>query len=136
MSVRKHKSKSGKGAPSQRQLRVGEELRHALSEVFMRGETGDPEIDAARLTVAEVRVSPDLKNATVFMLPLGGEGKEEIIALVQEYDSMLRKLLSAKIRLKYTPRLTFRLDSTFDEASKIDKLLRHPKVQHDLTDKE
>lgn len=132
----KHSKHGKNNAPSQRQLRVGEELRHALSEIFMRGETGDPEIDEAHLTVSEVRASPDLKNATVFILPLGGERKNEIIALVQDYDSMLRKLLSNKVHLKYTPRLTFRLDSTYDEASKIDRLLRQPKVQRDVTEAE
>lgn len=125
------KNKSGR-PPSQRQLKVGEEIRHALSEVFMRGELHTANLGDTSITVSEVRISPDLKNATAYVLPLGGYNKENVLASLNDNASSLRKLISSRVYLKYAPRVTFRLDESFEQASRINELLQKPHVAQDL----
>lgn len=123
---------SGAKQAGQRQLRVGEELRHALSRILVRADFRDPLLANANLTVTEVRVSPDLKNATAFVIPLGGEGLQEIVEALNKARSFLRAQLGREVSLRFTPRITFKGDQSFDEASHIDKLLKRPRVSDDL----
>ncbi|MDG1287777.1 MAG: 30S ribosome-binding factor RbfA [Rickettsiales bacterium] len=125
-----------KGA-SQRQLRVGEEIRHGLSEIFMRGELGDPRIEEASITVSEVRISPDLRNATAYVMPLNGDKKDEVLELLKNSNGMIRTLISKKMSLKFSPRVHFKLDGSFETASQIDSLLREAKERSaDVEDEE
>nr|WP_075216406.1 30S ribosome-binding factor RbfA [Mongoliimonas terrestris] len=118
--------------PSQRQLRVGELIRHAMAELLARGEILDPELSALMITVPEVRVSPDLKNATVFVTPLaGGEPKVAVKAL-DRHKRFIRGQVATRINLKYAPDLTFRFDDRFEESARIDAILRSPEVRQDL----
>ncbi len=117
-------------APGQRQLRIGEEIRHALSDVLARGELRDPDLIDVSLTVSEVRISPDLRNATAFVVPLGGavggqsRDMEPLLAALRRAAPFLRGCLSRVVKLRNTPALSFQADTSFDEASKIDALLR------------
>lgn len=122
-------------APGQRQLRVGEELRHALADILLRGECHDPRLDGASITVSEVRIGPDLKHATVYVMPLAGANKEALLEVLNAIAPHLRSLLGRKVILRYTPKLYFRLDESFDAASHIDALLKSPQVARDLRDK-
>ena len=119
--------------PTQRQLRVGEEIRHVLADIFMRGECYDPDITSNPITVSEVRISPDLKNATAYIMPLGGRNKELVIAALGRNAPMLRTLVSKQMKLRYAPRISFRLDNSFEEAYKIEVLLNKPEVARDLS---
>lgn len=122
-------------APSQRQLRVGEEIRHALSAVFMRGEIRDPVLANMSLTVTEVRASPDLRNATAFVVPLGGQAtadRADVLKALKRVAPFLRGQVGKAIHLKFTPALSFQYDDSFEEASHIDDLLRSPEVARDL----
>ena len=110
--------------PSQRQLRVGEEIRHSLAAIFMREELHDPALQGASVTFSEVRVSPDLKNATVFFLPLGGEDTAPIAKGLGRAAPHLRSLLARQLRLRVVPRLSFVADESFARAESIDRLLR------------
>jgi ribosome-binding factor A len=116
----------------QRQLRVGEELRHALSHVLARGELRDPHLADISLTVTEVRVSPDLKSATAFVVPLGGGDLEPVIAALNHAAGFLRGQLGQEVELRYTPRLSFQPDLSFDEAARINAILHHPRVAQDV----
>lgn len=127
----KGSTKPGHHGPSQRQLRVGEEIRHALSDIFRRGEFRDPVLHDLNVTVTEVRISPDLKNATAFVLPLGG-GHPELIEALNRAGPYLRGVIAREVRLQHTPRLGFEADTSFDYASKIDRLLHDPNVARDL----
>lgn len=118
--------------PSQRQLRVGEELRHALAAILGRGELRDPALQDVTVTVSEVRVSPDLKSATAFVMPLAGRHAGEVIAGLRRSAGFLRAQLGREVPLRYTPSLSFELDTSFDHASRIDALLRQPEVERDL----
>ena len=115
-------------SPSQRQLRVGEELRHALARILGRGELHDPVLAGASVTVTEVRISPDLKNATAFVMPLGGRDAAAILTALNRAAPFLRGQLGGEVRLRYTPRLSFQPDHSFDEAAKINALLHQPRV--------
>jgi ribosome-binding factor A len=119
-------------APSQRQLRVGEALRHALSEILMRGDLRDPALQGASITVSEVRVSPDLRNATAFVVPLGGGHAEEILAGLRRAGPHLRGRVAQAVKLKFAPSLTFKTDTSFDYADHIDALLHSDAVARDL----
>jgi len=118
--------------PSQRQLRVGEELRHALAWILERGEVRDPDLKDVPVTVTEVRVSPDLRSATVFVVPLGGGGTEAILAGLTRARPFLRRRVGSAVRLKFVPDITFRADTSYDEAGRIDALLRDPGIARDL----
>lgn len=112
--------------PSQRQLRVGEELRHALAEIIARGDLRDPGLSGALVTVTEVRASPDLRHAAVFVVPLGGCGGETVLAGLRRAAPYLQNRVARLVRLKFAPKFTFHADTSFDYAQKIDKLLHEP----------
>lgn len=119
---------------SQRQLRVGEEIRHALSQILTRTGFRDPELQNVNPTVTEVRVSPDMKNATVFIVPLGAEDGKAIAGALNRASGYIRGLLGRAIRLRFTPRLSFEHDYSFDQARRINTLLNRPQVRRDLED--
>ena len=121
------------GQASQRQLRVGEEIRHALSQILPRAGFRDPELQDVNPTVTEVRVSPDLKQATVFIVPLGGADAKVVAAALNRASGYVRGLLGQTVRLRFTPRLSFEHDDSFDQAQRIDTLLHRPQVLRDLT---
>ena len=126
----KHISKTA--APSQRMLRVAEEVRHALSGVFARGDLRDPELADARVTVTEVRASPDLKHMTAFVSGLGRDVPPEQFEALKRSGPWLRGQLSKMVRLKYAPQLHFQPDTALDYAMKIDTLMRRPEIARDL----
>ncbi len=115
-----------------RQLRVGEEIRHCLAEVFARGEMHDPALADIIMTVTEVRISPDLRSATVFVLPLGGGDFDAALAALDRAAPFLRGRVGKQVRLRYLPTLSFRRDPSFDAATRIDEILRSPDVARDL----
>lgn len=117
---------------SQRQLRVGEELRHALADVFGRGILRDPAIVDRSITVTEVRPSPDLRNATAFVIPLGGDDSIDLLEALHRCAPFLTREVSKRVHLKFAPRLYFVLDGSFDRVDKIDSILRSPEVARDL----
>jgi ribosome-binding factor A len=118
--------------PSQRQLRVAEELRHVLARVLMRGELHDPLVAGVSVTVSEVRISPDLKNATIFAMPLSGKGVEEVLKGLNRSAPYLRSQVAQEIQLRYAPTLKFVADKSFDAAHHIEELLRSERVKRDL----
>jgi ribosome-binding factor A len=120
--------------PRQRQLRVGEEIRHALAGVFERGAFRDPALQDINVTVTEVRVSPDLKHATAFVMPLAGRNAPEAIAGLRRGASFLRMEVARAVKLRAAPTLTFALDESFEQASRIESLLRRDDVARDLPD--
>ena len=120
--------------PSQRQLRAGELVRHALVDIIQREGLREPALQGVSITISEVRVSPDLKSATAYAAPLGGARQTEVIDALNRAASYIRGLLGKKIDMKFTPSLTFRSDETFDEAQKIDALLARPEVARDLSE--
>ncbi len=122
--------------PSQRQLRVGEELRHVLALSISRADFRDPALRDLLVTITEVRVSPDLKNATAFVTPLGGKDPEGAVKALNKARDYLRGELSRQVKLRHTPKISFQPDETFDEASHIDALLRDPQVARDLNHEE
>ncbi len=115
-----HRSK----APSQRQLRVGEELRHALARVLGRGDLHDPELRDVPITVTEVRLSPDLRKATAFVMPLGGGEESAVVAGLSRAAVYLQGQIAREVALRFTPRLSFAVDESFAAASRVDALLR------------
>ena len=116
-------SKLGKPV-TQRQLRVGEMVKQALGMIFLRDEAKLPNLETKEITVTEVRMSPDLKTAKVFVLPLGGRNSEEIITKLKEFSFVVRKVLSRKIIMKFLPKLFFVKDESFDYAEKIENLIK------------
>ena len=119
--------------PSQRQLRVGEEIRHALAMIFERGDFRDPDLASAHVTVTEVRASPDLKHMTVFVTPLGGGDAAPLLAALKRAAPYLRGQVAKVVRTKYVPDLVFRADTTVDSAARIEALFRSPKVARDVS---
>jgi ribosome-binding factor A len=117
----------------QRRRRVGEELRHALSQILREGRCHDPALHEASISVTEVRLSPDLRNATVYVMPLGGANAAEIITGLKRGTPFLRALVAGELSLRYAPALFFALDSSFDQADRISALLARPEVERDLT---
>lgn len=111
-------------APSQRQLRVAEQIRHALAEAFREGSFYEPALRGISITVPEVRLSPDLKNAKVFVLPFGTEATKEFVKTLNDIAPHLTKLIAKKVYLKYLPKLYFKLDESFDKAKKLESLLK------------
>ena len=122
---------SNEKAPSLRLLRVSENVRHAIATIIARGDVHD--LAHVSITVSEVRVSPDLRNAVVYIMPLGGVDKEIVIKALNKAGPYIRSQLGKRVRMKYLPRLAFRLDESYDEASHINALLSNPKVQQDVT---
>ena len=127
----KNKFHDGPG-PSQRQLRVGELIRRTLADVLGRGDVHDPDLSRMSITVGEVRTSPDLKVATAFVLPLGGEGREEAIEALNRNRAELRRLVAKNLTLKFAPELRFRLDETFDRMDDTRRMLNDARVRQDL----
>lgn len=124
--------RSSPAAPSPRALRVGELIRHALAETLARGEIHDPAFDGVLVTVAEVKMSPDLKLATAYVAPLGGKGGETLIEAFERNRKYLRGIIAKRVNLRYAPDIRFRLDQSFAEGERIDALLRRPAVKRDL----
>ena len=127
----KHNRDSGPNA-SQRQLRVGELVRHAIAEMIARGDIHDPVIEGHMITIPEVAVTADLRLATVYVMPLGGKDAEEVVAAFERHKKFLRAEIAHRINLKFAPDIRFRVDDRFAEAERIDKLLRSPEVKRDL----
>ncbi len=124
-------SKSSKG-PSQRQLRVGELIRRSLSEVLQRGEIHDPDLNRIPITVTEVKTSPDLRVATTYVLPLGGQNNDEALALLRKNRHEIRRILAKTMQLKNSPEMRFVIDETFDKMEETRQLLAREDVQRDL----
>lgn len=122
--------------PSQRALRVGELVRHALAAMFARGEIDDDALRGSVITVPEVRMTPDLKIANAYIMPLGGQHAEEIVAALNRHRKFVRGRVAPQINMKFAPEVRFHVDDTFEEASRIDSLLRSDKVQRDLGDED
>jgi len=127
---------SARGGASHRRLRVGEEMRHALAEIFRRGALRDPALQEVSLTVSEVRVAPDVKHATAFVMPLGGQNAAETLAGLRRGAAFLRMEVARAVKLRVAPTLTFALDESFDRARQIEALLHRPEVARDLTPEE
>ena len=127
----KNKFHDGPG-PSQRQLRVGELIRRTLSEVLARGDIHDPDLNRLSITVGEVRISPDLKIATAYVLPLGGKGQDTVLKLLAANKSELRRLVGKKLGLKFSPDLRFKLDQTFDQMDDTRRMLNLDNVRQDI----
>ena len=125
-----HREQSAGG--SQRQLRVGELIRHELAEMLSRGDVHDPVIEAHMITVPEVRMSADLRLATIYVMPLGGRDEEEVLGALERNKRYMRGEIARRVNLKFAPEIRFRIDERFDEAERIEKLLRTPEVQRDL----
>jgi ribosome-binding factor A len=128
--ARKKKSSAPAG---QRQLRVGEEMRHALAEILREHHLSDPDLSGKIITVTEVRISPDLRNATAFVLPLGGTETDKTVQALNRAAGYFRGELGRAVKMQFTPTIRFRADETFEEASRIEKLLHDPAVVRDLT---
>ena len=129
----KNKFHDGPG-PSQRQLRVGELIRRTLSEVLARGDIHDPDLNRLSITVGEVRASPDLKVATVYVLPLGGRGQDEVVGLLARNKAELRRVVAKKLALKFAPELRFQLGETFDRLDDTRRIFAQDAVRRDLDD--
>jgi len=129
---REHEYPGGARPPSQRQLRVGEELRHRLAELLRPGELRDPTLHDASITVTEVRLSPDVRNATAFVMPLGGANADDIMAGLRRSAPFLKSRLARMLDLRHVPNIAFALDNAFDSAARISNLLASPAVERDL----
>ena len=129
---RHHQKKSSAPGGSQRQLRVGEQVRHAMAEILAQGNVHDADLEGHIITVPEVRMSPDLKLATIYVMPLGGQDTELVIDALERNKKFLRGEVARRVNLKFAPDIRFRVDERFDEAERIEKLLRTPAVQRDL----
>jgi ribosome-binding factor A len=129
---RHHQKKPGSSGGSQRQLRVGEQVRHAVADILTHGNVHDADLEGHIITVPEVRMSPDLKLATIYVMPLGGRDTEVVIAALERNKRYLRGEVAQRVNLKFAPDIRFRVDDRFDEAERIEKLLRTPAVQKDL----
>ena len=112
---------------SQRQLRVGELIKQSLGQIFLRGEAKVPTLETKNITVIEVRMSPDLKNARAYVIPLGGKDTEKAVNALTEFSYLIRKALSKKINMKFLPKVSFIGDKSFDYAEKIEKLIQKNK---------
>ncbi len=130
-AMAKNKFHDGPG-PSQRQLRVGELIRRTLADVLARGDVHDPDLNRMSITVGEVRTSPDLKIATAYVLPLGGEGQDDVLKLLARNKGELRRAVSKKLTLKFAPDLRFQLDQTFDRMDDTRRLFEQDVVREDV----
>jgi ribosome-binding factor A len=126
----------GSAGPSQRQLRAGELIRHALADILMRGDTGDPELERLAVSVVEVQMSPDLKIATAYVRGLVKDHDAAVLAALQRNQKYIRGLIAPRVAMKYMPIVRFRIDTALEYSAKIDELLADPKVVADLKHKE
>ena len=129
---RHHQKKGSAPGGSQRQLRVGELVRHAIADILAQGSVHDADLEGHIITVPEVRMSPDLKLATIYVMPLGGRDTEIVLAALERNKKFLRGEIAHRVNLKFAPDVRFHADEQFDEAERIEKLLRTPAVQRDL----
>ena len=127
--------RESKSGPSQRALRAGEVIRHAIAELLSRGDVHDAVLEGHLITVPEVRMSPDLRLATIYVMPLGGRDVKEVLDALERNKRYLRGEIAHRVNLKFSPEIRFRVDERFDEAERIEKLLRTPAVQRDLEEK-
>jgi ribosome-binding factor A len=132
---RHHHREHGAGVTSQRQLRVGELVRHELADMLSRGDIHDPVIEGHMITVPEVRMSPDLRLATIYIMPLAGRDGGDVLQALDRNKRYVRGEIARRVNLKFAPEIRFRIDERFDEAERIEKLLRTPEVRRDLDDK-
>ena len=130
----RHQHRDQPTGGSQRQLRVGELIRHELADMLSRGGIHDPVIERHMITVPEVRMSPDLRLATIYVMPLGGHDEKEVLDALDRNKRFVRGEISRRVNLKFAPEIRFRIDERFDEAERIEKLLRTSAVQRDLAD--
>jgi ribosome-binding factor A len=120
------------GEPSQRMLRVAELIRHSMADLLTRGAINDPVLEGHVVTVPRVQMSPDLKLASVYVMPLGGKDKGDVIAALDRHKKYLRTEIAHRINLKFAPEIRFKIDDSFDNIAKIDALLNSDKVKQDL----
>ncbi len=120
------------GEPTQRQLRVGEEIRHALADILIRQDCPMPELRGTSITVSEVRITPNLRHANAYVTPLGGGDVDRVVAVLNTYAGEFRHLVTSKVHVKYSPTLRFKPDKSFEEAKKITDILHSPHVRQDL----
>ncbi|HEY5965536.1 MAG TPA: 30S ribosome-binding factor RbfA [Xanthobacteraceae bacterium] len=132
MARGRDRDRESQAGPSQRALRVGELIRHAMSDMLTRGDVHDPVLEGHLITVPEVRMAPDLRMATIYVMPLGGRDIKDVIDALERNKRLLRGEIAHRVNLKFAPELRFRVDERFDEAERIEKLLRTPAVQRDL----
>jgi ribosome-binding factor A len=132
MARGRDRDRESQAGPSQRALRVGELIRHAMSDMLTRGDVHDPVLEGHLITVPEVRMAPDLRMATIYVMPLGGRDIKDVIEALERNKRLLRGEIAHRVNLKFAPELRFRVDERFDEAERIEKLLRTPAVQRDL----
>ena len=125
-----------RAGPSQRQLRVGELIRRTISDILLRGDLHDPELDGVSITVGEVRTSPDLKVATVFVLPLGGHNAGRILSALNRARSEVRRAVTRSVRLKHSPELRFVIDESYDRMDRTREMLSDERVRRDLADED
>ena len=122
--------------PSQRMLRVAELVRHAAAQLISRGDISDPVLEKHVVTVSRVKMSPDLKLATIYVMPLGGKDEDEVIKALDRHKKFLRGEIAHEVNLKFAPEIRFRIDDSFDNVSRIDALLNSERVKRDLADKD
>jgi len=134
MARHKHHHRDQTPGGSQRQLRVGELVRHALAEMLTRGDVHDPVLESHMITIPEVRMTADLRLATIYVMPMGGRDAGDVMAAFERNKKHLRAEIAHRINLKFAPDIRFRIDDRFAEAERIDKLLRSPSVKRDLDD--
>jgi ribosome-binding factor A len=128
----RHQQREQASGGSQRQLRVGELIRHELADMLSRGDIHDPVIEGHMITVPEVHMTADLRLATIYVMPLGGRDAQEVIAAFDRHKRYVRGEIARRVNLKFAPEIRFRADERFEEAERIEKLLRTPAVQRDL----
>ena len=128
----RHHQRETRSGPSQRALRAGELVRHAIADILSRGDVHDPVLTSHLVTVPEVRMTPDLRQATIYILPLGGKDRAEVLEALDRNKKFLRAEIAHRVNLKFAPDIRFRIDERFDEAERIEKILRTPDVQRDL----
>lgn len=132
---RHHNRDNAPPGPSQRQLRVGEVIRHAIAEMLSRGDIHDPTIESHMITVPEVAMTADLRLATIYVMPLGGHDAKPVIEALERNKKFLRGEIARRVNLKFAPDIRFRADERFDEAERIEKILRTPQVRRDIESK-
>ena len=128
----RHQHRGTARPASQRQLRVGEQVRHAVSEMLIRGDVHDPVLEGHLITIPEVRMTPDLRLATIYVMPLGGRDKDAVLEALEHNKRYLRGEIAQRVNLKFAPDIRFLIDDRFEEAERIEKLLRTPQVRRDL----